>query len=223
MRNIIHILYHNRILSRLFPTVVHCLIKELGNCRTVLDLGCGPDSPLQYCGKMDLSIGVEAFQPYITKSSAKKIHHKYLHKKVEDLYFPENSFDAVIMIELLEHLPAEAGLLLLEKAEKWAAEKVIVTTPNGFLPQKNLDGNELQQHLSGWTTDDFKTRGFSVYGLSGLKVLRRESGEETMGDNVLGSIRFSPKFLWMAIATLSQMAVYRLPELAFELFCVKKV
>lgn len=223
MRNIIHILYHNPILSRLFPTVVHCLRKELDNCRTVLDLGCGPDSPLQYCRNVSFSIGVEAFQPYITKSNAKNIHHKYLYGKVEDLSFPKNSFDAVIMIELLEHLPVEAGILLLEKAEKWAAEKVIVTTPNGFLPQNILDGNELQRHLSGWTTDDFKTIGFTVHGLSGLKILRQESREETMGDNVLGSIRFFPKFLWMAIATLSQMVVYRLPELAFELFSVKKV
>lgn len=215
-------IYHNRIVAMVLHTLVYNLQEELKDCETVLDLGCGPDSPLQYCKNIKRSVGVEAFAPYLEESIKKNIHSEYLDKKIEDLDFTENSFDAVIMIEVLEHLPEEAGMEILKKAEKWARKKVVVSSPNGFIAQKAVDNNPLQKHLSGWDNKKMKKLGFRSSGLAGLKLLRQEVENDTMGDNLMTSIRFWPKPFWFFIATLSQAFVYFIPSVAFELFSVRK-
>lgn len=55
------------------------------------------------------------------------------------------------MIDVLEHLSKEEGLKILEKAEKWAKKKIIVTTPNGYFPMEEVDENILERHLYRWT------------------------------------------------------------------------
>lgn len=219
---IISSVYHNKLISKVLHTLVYNLQKELKECETVLDLGCGPNSPLQYCKNIKHSVGVEAFIPYLEKSKEKNIHNEYLDKKIEDLDFPENSFDAVIMIEVLEHLPKEIGAKILKKAEGWAKKKVVVSSPNGFIAQKEVDANPLQKHLSGWNYEKMKKLGYRSHGLAGLKFLRQEVQNDTMGDNLMTSIRFWPKPFWFVIATLSQVFVYFVPSLAFELFSAKE-
>jgi SAM-dependent methyltransferase len=223
MKNLINKLHKSNFLGAVIHTLDYCLQRELSDCESVLDLGCGPSSPLQHCRNVKYSLGVEAFSPYLEESKKKKIHTEYSDKKIEDLDFPENSFDAVIMIEVLEHLPEEAGLEILKKAEKWAKKKVVVSSPNGFVAQKAVDGNELQKHLSGWDCEKMKKLGFVSNGLAGLKFLRQEVQNDTMGDDLMTSIKFKPKFFWFGIATLSQILVYYIPFLAFELFSVKNV
>lgn len=222
MRNLINSFHNSDFFGRIFHTLNYCLKKELKDCESVLDLGCGPSSPLQYCQNIKYSVGVEPFKLYLEESKRKKIHTKYLLKKMEDVDFPNKSFDAVIMIEVLEHLQENVGLKMLEKAEKWAKKKAIVSTPNGFIPQKAVDKNDLQKHLSGWNYSKMEKLGFKIRGLAGLKFLRQEVQSETMGDDLTTSIRFKPKVLWFFIATLSQTLTYYIPNFAFEIFCVKK-
>jgi len=221
-KKIVNKIYHTRIFSWLFPTTVFCLQKSLRDCETVLDLGCGPSSPLQYCGNIRHSVGVEAFLPYLDESKRRKIHSEYFLERVEEADFPEKSFDAVVMIELIEHLPKEVGFEMLKKAEKWAKKKIIVSTPNGFLPQRERDDNLLQKHLSGWSLDEMRKLGFECRGLSGLKSLRREAPEEIGENDFMASIKKRPRFFWFVAATLSQMYTYHFPKRAFEIFCIKK-
>jgi SAM-dependent methyltransferase len=223
MKKIVNKIYHNRVFSWLFPTTVFCLQKNLKDCETVLDLGCGPSSPLQYCENIKSSVGVEAFQPYLEESKRRNIHTGYIQDKVENVTFPEKSFDAVIMIELIEHLPKELGSEMLEKAQGWAKKKVIVSTPNGFLPQRERDSNPLQKHLSGWGLNEMKNLGFECYGLSGLKSLRREAPEIVEENDFTASIKNKPRFFWFIIATLSQTFTYYFPKSAFEILCVYPV
>ena len=223
MKNIINKIYHSRFFSGIFHTTVYCLKKELGNCETVLDLGCGSSSPLQYCKSVKYSVGVETFPPYLEESKKRKIHNESIKKRVEEVDFPEKSFDAVIMVEVLEHLSEEIGYTLLKNAEKWAKKKVIVSTPNGFMPQRQRDGNPFQKHLSGWNKKTLEKLGFKCRGLAGFKVLRSEYPDEETEDDFTASIRFRPRLFWFFVATLSQLAAYPVPGLAFELFCVKKI
>lgn len=222
MDSLINRLYHHPLLSRIFHTLVYCLKRELKDCKSVLDVGCGPSSPLQYCQNIEYSVGVEPFLPYLNESKKKKIHTKYLNKRAEDLSFPDDSFDAIIMLEVLEHLPKKTGREILKKVEKWAKKKIIISTPNGLLPQKKIDENPWQQHLSGWSVKDFRQLQYHVYGLAGLKFLRKESESETMNASLLTPIKYRPKPLWFLVITVSQLFVYFLPNLAFELFCVKE-
>ncbi|MGI5826648.1 MAG: class I SAM-dependent methyltransferase, partial [Patescibacteria group bacterium] len=222
MAGIINKLHQSRFFGKVFHTLIYCLQKELKDCETVLDLGCGPNSPIKYCKGIKYSVGVEVFKPYLIESKKRKIHTKYLNQKIEEVDFPEKSFDAVILIEVLEHLSEKQGREILKKAEKWAKKKVVVSSPNGFINQKEVDGNKYQKHLSGGSLQRMRDLGYESRGLAGLKFLRQEVQSDTMGDDLLTSIRFRPKFFWFMVATLSQTFSYFLPQVAFELFSVKR-
>lgn len=215
-------LYHSKVISYLMPTLLHCLKKELADCKTVLDLGCGPSSPVQYCKSIKESVGVEIFAKYLKESKKNKIHTKYLKKDINKLNFKKNSFDAVLMIEVLEHMSEKEGKRAITNAEKWAKKKVIITSPNGFIPQKEVDNNPWQKHLSGWSLKKMRKLGYRSKGLAGLKILRQEVDNDTMGDDLFSSMRYKPKMFWFFIAALSQTITYHMPFLAFELFSYKR-
>lgn len=221
MVNIIETLYSSPIISKIFHTTVACLKQSLADCETILDIGCGPDSPIQTCKNIKHSTGVEIFGLYLEEAKKKKTHNEFIQEDIKKLSFEENQFDAVVMIEVLEHMSKEDGFAVIRQACKWARKKVIVTTPNGFVKQKTLDDNPFQKHLSGWTIKELRQLGFTCKGLAGFKFLRQEVQSDTMlGEDFLASIRWQPKWFWFAVATLSQLFVYPLPGLAFELFCV---
>ena len=214
--------YYNPIISRLFHTSVYCLNRELSQNDCILDLGCGADSPVKF-SKVKYSVGVEGFQPSLEQSKSKLIHDDYLNGDLRFLNFKERSFDVVILIEVLEHLSEKDGNLLLQKAEVWARRKVIMSTPNGYLPQSDIDGNVYFKHLSGWGIAQMKLRGYLAYGMAGLKSLRKENNYVDQHDTgVLSTVRFRPKLFWLIISELSQIITYYLPELAFEVFYVKR-
>ena len=81
--NLVSSIYHNKLFETIFPTHVYVLKQELKDCQSVLDLGCGPDSPLQYCTNVQHSVGVEAFQPYLEESKKNKYTANMSVKKFE--------------------------------------------------------------------------------------------------------------------------------------------
>lgn len=210
-------LYHNNILEKIFHTTVYNLKRDLKDCKTVLDLGCGKDSPIQYCKSIEYSVGVEAFNPSLEESRLRNIHSKYINGNVLNVDFEENSFDAVIMIEVIEHLEKNDALNLIDKANRWARKKIIITTPNGFLPQFEYDSNSLQNHLCGFYAKELKKKGFTVYGSAGLKILY--DGQKNKKNEIVW-IR-KPVFFWTIIAGLSQLFTYYFPNYAFELYGVR--
>lgn len=221
---LIGILYHAPAFERLFHTTVYCLKRELRGCGTVLDLGCGPDSPIRYCN-VPHSLGVDAFPFYIRKSARDGIHTNYLIADVAQVEFSPKSFDAVVMMEVLEHLSEQDGLRLLEKAGQWAKRCVIVTTPNGYLPQGELGNNPYQTHRSGWEVDYMRRIGFRAYGMAGLGMLRKENTAEAMedADAVFCTVRWRPTWLWLIIAELTQLFTYFIPSWSFEVFYVRSL
>lgn len=222
MGNIIDEIYHNKLISRVFHTSIFCLKRELKGCSSVLDIGCGPSSPVQYCN-VRYSVGVDVFKPYIDSSKNKNIHTKYILGNINDINFESGSFDAVVLVEVLEHLTKEQGNELLRKAQGWAKRKIIIAMPNGFLPQTQMMDNPFQMHRSGWRVREMRELGFKPYGMGGWKYLRDENRSKLMEseDSIFSTIRFRPKLLWMVVSELTQAIVYYLPELAFGVFYVK--
>jgi len=221
-------LHQSDFLGKIFHTLNYCLQKELNDCQTVLDLGCGPSSPIQFCQHIKYSIGVEAFKPYLTVSKKKKIHNKYLNKKIENLNFEENSFDAVILIEVLEHLSKKQGRSILKKAAKWAKKKVVLSTPNGYFQMGDVDKNPWQKHLSGWTTEELSNLGFKCHGLAGAKIFyKKENNIESLVNDQKHSpifyenIRFKPQRFFYFINALVQIVTYYFPKVSFGLLAVK--
>lgn len=196
----------------LFPNWLEIAKKELKGCRTILDVGCGYNSPIQYFG-VPLSVGVEVHEPYLAESRKKAIHTQYVQGNILDYEWPDKSFDAVFASEVLEHMSHAAGEELLTSMEKWARKKVVLTTPNGFVWQDGYDHNPYQQHLSAWTPSELRERGYRVQGMSGLKAIRGYKGQLTIKPEILG----------MRVADISQKFTRYVPSLAFQLLAVKNV
>ncbi|MFC1790654.1 class I SAM-dependent methyltransferase [Patescibacteria group bacterium] len=228
MTDLIAKLYRQPILGRVFHTLVYCLQRELRDCETVLDIGCGPSSPVQYCQNIKYSLGVEPFLPYLQETKKRKIHTEYTQKQAQELAFPKKSFDAVIMIEVLEHLPKKPGLELLRKAEGWARKKVVISTPNGYFPMNEVDQNPWQEHQSGWTVKELIQLGFKCQGLAGLKFFwQAKNTIESMGgegkDGLYANVRFRPKKVFYVFNAFCQVISYYFPQVSFELFAVKRL
>ena len=218
IHKLIGIIYRNNLIEKIVHTLPYNLKKGLKDCSSVLDLGCGPSSPIQYCKNIKHSVGVEIYKPSLQKSMEAQIHSIYINKNIQDLSledFEENSFDAVILIEAIEHLPKEDALVIIEKACKWAKKRVILTTPNGFyggfddkyLANFESDNNINNVHVSGFQYSELKKLGFDIYGGTGLKIFYNQ-------------LRFEPFILWKIIAGFSQVFAYYMPNYAFEFFAV---
>jgi hypothetical protein len=165
-------------------------------------------------------VGVEAFHPYVETARLNQTHDEIWETSILGLDIEENSFDAVTLIDVIEHMTREDAQKTITLAKFIARKKVVINSPNGFIAQEALDGNELQKHLSGWDLPDMKSLSFGVRGLAGLKVLRREVDNGSMGDDLLTTIRFRPRFFWFIVSTLSQPITYFVPRFAFSLFSV---
>lgn len=146
--------------------------KELAGCRTCLDIGCGGASPVRHL-EFEHSVGVEGHAP--TLEAAQKLHthneFRFAGATELDKHFAANQFDCCIALDLIEHLTKKDGIKLIREMERIASKKILLFTPNGFLPQQSHKG-DLQEHLSGWTADEMKSLGFKVFGMHGHKALR---------------------------------------------------
>ena len=187
--------------------------KEIKDCKNLLDVGCGSYSPVQTFNQKIHCVGVDAFLPSIEISKAKGIHDEYVQINVLEIlnHFGPNSFDAVVALDLIEHLTKEDGYKLLDQVEAIAAKKIFIYTPNGFLEQGDRENNPWQVHLSGWDPEDFRKRGYTVYGVNGIKPLRGE----------FAKVKNKPAFLWNFISDLTTLFVKNKPEKAFQLLAVK--
>lgn len=202
-----------RLYLKIFKDYIQELKVSLKGCKTVLDIGCGDSSPIQTFSKNIYSVGVDAFLPNIEKSKELRIHNKYFKLNVLDINkkFKPNSFECVLASDLIEHLTKKEGIKLIEMMEKIAKNKVIIFTPNGFLPQGEHDENPWQVHKSGWTAKEMERRKYRVIGINGWKPLRGESA----------SIKFWPKYFWKIISDITQFFVRNKPGKAYQILCIK--
>lgn len=186
---------------------------ELAGCNSVLDIGCGFNSPIRSVKKTFYSEGIDAHKPSIIQSKKNKIHDKYVIGNIRDLmkYYKYKSFDGVIAIDVIEHFGKKDALVLLKEMEKIARKKIIVLTPNGFVSQGHHDDNPYQVHKSGWYKNDLVLLGYKVYGLRGLKYIRKE----------LATLKYKPWIIWGFIAFITEPLLYYFPNISFDLFAIK--
>lgn len=146
-------------------------------CETGLDVGCGRFSNLTAMRPSLYSTGIDVYAPAIEEAQHHHLHDDYIVDDIMRHDFADRRFDVVVASEVIEHLDKWAGWDLLRRMESLASKLVIVTTPNGFLPQGPEFGNPWQRHLSGWFVNDFESLGYIVRGTAGPKFMRGYAGE----------------------------------------------
>src|SRR5437868_7092625 len=92
------------------------LERAVGDAESVLDVGCGNNSPIgRFARKPAHAVGVDAYEAWIEESRSRGIHDEYRLANVLEIgdRFAPGSFDAVLACDLLEHLDAPDGSRLL--------------------------------------------------------------------------------------------------------------
>ncbi len=212
----VSLLHLNNIFHSFLVTYYSELEQTVANAKSLLDVGCGANSPIKHFKKkVNYSVGIDGFEPSITESRSKGIHNKYHCMDLLDIdkVFKKGEFDCVLASDVIEHLPKGKGFELIKQMESISNDKIIIFTPNGFLPQAEHSNNIMQKHLSGWCVNEMRELGYDVIGINGWKPLLGE----------LSIPKFRPHKLWAIISRLSQPFVRNNPEYAFQILCVKKI
>lgn len=154
----------------------HGLYPE-GEIVSVLDVGCGLALKSQFI-TAQIRVGLDAWRPYLEKIDA-TVPYVTINAdamKIDELFLP-NSFDLVLILDLIEHLEKPEAIELIRKAEVLARKGVVLETPKGFLAQ-NIDilgmgGDHFQTHRCGFETEELREMGYDVlereYTLSPVK------------------------------------------------------
>ena len=168
--------YHGTIIDRSRVELIHNLLRLLQNQRkqleasSILDVGCGKADLLICLRELGLKnlVGINLFplspeyfahERYIKEifgDALEKI--KYIQRDVDNelLPFPSESFDAVLLVDVLEHL-GNPGLVLSEIARSLKKGGIMcIRTPN-CANLKNrirmLFGKSPYHNLKGWVFD----------------------------------------------------------------------
>jgi SAM-dependent methyltransferase len=187
----------------------------LEGCRSVLDVGCGACSPLGAVGFSGFSVGLDLSWPTLAAARASGHHTALVRADAAsvDRVFRRGSVDAVVALDVIEHLERERAVELVAALERVARRRVVIFTPNGYVPQPPTPENPHQEHRSGFEAADMQALGYRVRGIHGLGCLCGPFGES----------RWAPGALWRRVSDLTAPLVYRVPRLAFALLCVKDV
>jgi len=189
------------------------LAKILNDCESVLDIGCGKNSALRFM-KFLSKTGIDAYQKDLEIAQLNKTHDQFIHADAKNFIekLPHYEFDCAVAIDLIEHLSKEDGLKLIKSMEFCSVKKIVIYTPNGFLPQPSLEPGDYQEHISGWEVDEMKALGFEVYGAIGPKFMR----------GAFHQLKFRPIILWgIASSILQHLWCFKNPKSAAGIWCVK--
>jgi ubiquinone/menaquinone biosynthesis C-methylase UbiE len=104
-----------------------------------LDLGCGDGSYTMAMVEMgaDTAIGIDKLQDRILEAKKKcrsSLNVTFLHNPIETLPFADNSFDAVLMNEVLEHVTNELYILREIYRITRHGGHLIIMSPNRWFP-----------------------------------------------------------------------------------------
>ncbi|OGO06821.1 MAG: hypothetical protein A2Y92_01875, partial [Chloroflexi bacterium RBG_13_57_8] len=213
--------------EKLLPLAMnfHCrpIRRELKKgIRTVLDIGCGKGLVAGGIREKGIfMVGADIFEPDLRTAREKNAHDGHVLADARFLPFREKSFDAVMCLELIEHLDKEEGLRFIRNAEAIAVRKVIISTPVGFLDVNSgadacgqEKGNPYQHHKGGWEPGELRALGYKVYYNDYMHRL-----EKFFADR-------QSTWAWLASAavfTLLAPLNWLSPGFGSHLFCVKEI
>lgn len=193
------------------------LKRDLADCKRILELGCGRNSPILKIGYGHKTDAVDIWQPYVELHTRQGDYRKCEQADILEMQFADRlgKYDAVVICDVLEHLPKDRvySTGLLDKIEQVARKKVVLFTPNGFVENDEVDGDPYQAHVSAWWPQDYTSRGYKVVGSTGLRWL--------MGKASLP--KYHPYQLFMILIILTQPLVFNHPKIAWHSYAVKEL
>ena len=152
-----------------FPNTITTVVQAVQALApaSVLDVGCGFGKYGLLCReyldvwwnryrRQDWRVridAVEAFELYLTPV------HWYIYNNIyigdiRDLVEKLDTYNVVIMLDIIEHFEKEEGLELLERI-KAKCGNILLSTPSVRVVTDDALGNPYQEHKSFWQLEDF--------------------------------------------------------------------
>ena len=150
----------NKFVKTLFPENMQGL--------KILDVGHGyGETGLYIRSRLNLKEwsqldGLEIDKPYHDLQAKMSIYDGLYLANALDMPISDKFYDISIGQHVVEHLEKEAGFCLISEMERVTKGRVILCTPNGYTESGPLDDNVHNNHLSGWSTLDFKGVGYQT-------------------------------------------------------------
>lgn len=193
------------------PVFVNYLVET--NPKSMLDIGLG-NGKLGFVARDVLDVtrgehykrtewkfrldGIEVFGDYI-QAHQKAIYDNIYIGDAYSVIDSLNTYDLVVMGDVLEHFPKEKGWQMLDKCFAHVNSAVALFIPLGDdWKQSAIYGNEYERHLSCWYQNEFESMSklfhimaFENIGNYGAFLIYKEAYIETRIEN-LKSMAFFP-------------------------------
>jgi ribosomal protein RSM22 (predicted rRNA methylase) len=99
--------------------------------------------------------GVEIWKKYIQEYSwLKTFYNNIFNENIYDIMNHLNNYDIIYLGDVLEHLPKEQGLIVLNKLWQKTNKKLIVALPLGNWLNNVIDDNIYDKHLAIWEINE---------------------------------------------------------------------
>ena len=122
--------------------------------KTALDIGCGQGTYAKMFPKLQWT-GVEIWEPYVEKYGLKDLYPSLQIADVRE-WDTDEHFDLCFLGDVLEHMPVDHAMELVERAKRWA-DTVVISIPLGHYPQGEYEGNPYEAHVTdNWTDADVR-------------------------------------------------------------------
>lgn len=171
----------NDVYSRraLNPDRVNAIRKYAG--RTILDVGCGNGKyVLELGSEFDISgTDYQEFDSWTQNPSRFKV------ADIKSLPYPDNSFDTVLLFEVLEHIPDPAQAL--RECRRVCKNNLVLTVPNCDITKGMRESLLTYYHYTDETHVNF-------FVLETLLAVIREAGFVKAEGHLINRLNFSPLF-----------------------------
>ena len=137
----------------------------------VLDVACGLSLKSKFVTCTGPRVGMDLHRPYLEAAREQNPYVSWIPvvgdaTKLGETFLP-NTFDLVLLLDIVEHVEKEQALAMIAQAEEIARVAVVIETPKGFLPQDldilGFDAHHLQTHRCGFEPDELEALGYQVF------------------------------------------------------------
>lgn len=207
---------------RAFPwaSYLGMIYSTINSAETVIEMGCGRGTIMNTLHQIDKSrclsycIGMDLWLPDV--KIAQSYYDGIVVADVRNPPFRKKSAGIVLCLDVIEHLDKSEGQKVIDIMETVARKACVFSTPVGLNVQPATPDNPYLEHRSSWNVSDFQSRGYKVRGARGIHTIYVTGCRYRWNKKALYPLLHLVRFI-------SKIFTYRIPSLAYQMLCVKRI